>query len=435
MYQNDKIYNTTISIISGLILIVVGILLIIFNTSFYINTINVLLIIAILNGFIQITKLVIKAPNKKNILLFIFNLIFSIFLLMSPKIPQSVFPLILSIYLYLYGLFRIVLYILYFINKVIPRIKELINGLFLIIVGTFIFLFPLNHIDVLLLLIGLYFIVLGSFFVLTALYSNIPIKYKNIYKRKIRVALPVWLEMIVPYTVLIEINKLLSVDELKGKLSQEKIKSIKPSMEIFVHVADKGYNRVGHVDIFYKNKIISYGNYDASSRKFFELVGDGVLFYADKSKYIPFCVEYGKKTLFSFGINLTEKQISQIDQKFALLESNLIQWKPPYTKYKDSKKYNDYTTQLYKATHARFYKFKSGKFKTYFACGVSCCDLVNEIIGYSGIDFLKMNGIISPGTYYDCLNREYVNKTGLVVSRHIYTKNTLENFIKDDIYL
>ena len=60
------------------------------------------------------------------------------------------------------------------------------------------------------------------------------------------------------------------------------------------------------------------------------------------------------------------------------------------------------------------------KFKTYYLFGSSCCNLANEIIGYSGIDFLKMNGLISPGSYYDCLNREYMNKTGLVIKRNIY---------------
>lgn len=85
---------------------------------------------------------------------------------------------------------------------------------------------------------------------------------------------------------------------------------------------------------------------------------------------------------------------------------------------------------MYISTNAKFYKFRTGKFKTYYVLGVSCCTFVNEIIGYSGIDFLKMNGIISPGTYYDCLNREYINKTGLVVSRTIYTKDTYKEFLK-----
>ena len=414
MYKNDKMYDTTISIISGLILILTGFFMIIFNKNFYIKTINILLIITILNGIVQLTKGIIKKESKKNNLFLMFNMFFSLFLLSTPQIPQSLFPILLSIYMFIYGLFKLILYILYLYNQVMPRIKELINGLLLIIFAGLIFLFPLNHIELLLFIIGLYFVFLGIFFILTALYSNIPTKYKNIFKRKIRISLPVWLEVLLPYTVLIEINNLLSVEELKGKLSQDKIETIKPSMEIMIHVSDKGYNRVGHVDIYYKNKVISYGNYDASSRKIFELIGDGVLFYTTREKYIPFCVEKGKKTLFCFGINLTEKQIKQIDEKISLLESNLVQWKPPYSKYRDKLKYNDYTTELYKATHARFYKFKSGKFKTYFACGVSCCDLVNEIIGYSGIDFLKMNGIISPGTYYDCLNREYVNKTGCI---------------------
>ena len=56
-------------------------------------------------------------------------------------------------------------------------------------------------------------------------------------------------------------------------------------------------------------------------------------------------------------------------------------------------------------------------------------DYISKIVGYSGIDFLKMNGVISPGTYYDCLNREYINKTGLVVTRNIYTKDTCDYLI------
>ena len=262
---------------------------------------------------------------------------------------------------------------------------------------------------------------------MNAIYVNIPIKLKNKIKRKIKVQLPVWLEAIIPYTVFYEINNLVEVDGVKNKLSKEKLHKIKPDMEVLVHVSGNGFNRIGHVDIIYNNKVISYGNYDNCSHKLFDSIGQGVLFYADKEKYIPFCIEHSKKIIFGFGIKLNKEQKKQIEIKLGEIMSNCYEWVLPYDKSNlDS---INYACKLYQTTKAKFYKFNSGKFKTYFVCGCSCCDLANEIIGSSGIDFLKMNGLISPGTYYDCLNREYVNRTGLVVSRNIYTKDTYNTLL------
>lgn len=34
-----------------------------------------------------------------------------------------------------------------------------------------------------------------------------------------------------------------------------------------------------------------------------------------------------------------------------------------------------------------------------------------------------MNGLVTPGTYYDYLNREYTLKNGIVISREVYRNN------------
>jgi hypothetical protein len=278
----------------------------------------------------------------------------------------------------------------------------------------------------LLIFIGIYFIILGSTFIISGVYTLVPTKYKNIYKRKFRISLPVVIEVLVPYTVFSEINKALKVDIKKRDLLNPKFDNNNPDMEVMVHVSNNGFNRVGHVDLIYNNKVISYGNYDNSSMHLFDTIGDGVLFYADKKKYIPFCIKHSKKTLFCYGLKFTDKQKEIIDKKISDLEKGLVEWRP----LKDGK--TKYAAALHRATGAKMYKFTKGKFKTYFVFGVSCCNLANEIIGYSGIDFLKMNGIICPGTYYDCLNREYVNKNGLVISRHIYNKQTYKKLLEEE---
>lgn len=430
--RNDKIYSATISLASGIILILLGILVIVYNKPFYIKAINILLIVVLLNGFIQVVKSVINKRSKNNLLLAIINLVFALILLMIPEIPQSIFPFLLSQYLIIYSIIKLMICVIFFNNHVPGIKKELLIFIVYSLLGISILLFPLKHIEILLIFVGIYFISLGAFFILTSVYTSIPIKYKNKFKRKIRIHIPLWLETIVPFAVLTGINKMLEVEEYRKKILKDEFDTIEPDVEIVVHVSNRGMNRVGHVDFIYKNEVYSYGNYDDSSKRFYEMIGDGILFHANKKQYIPFCIKHSKKTLFSFGLKLSEEQKKQINDKFKEIEDNLVKWHPPYCYDKKNKdKYGDYASELYKATKAEFYKFKVGKFKTYFVFGASCCDIVNEFIGSSGIDLLKMNGIISPGTYYDCLNREYINKTGMVISRKIYNQDTYIDLLKN----
>ena len=80
---------------------------------------------------------------------------------------------------------------------------------------------------------------------------------------------------------------------------------------------------------------------------------------------------------------------------------------------------------LYKSTKANFYKFKTSKLKRYFVLGNNCGILVDKILKSSGIEGLKMYGIITPGTYYDFLEREYMKKGSNVVSKKIYDSKNI----------
>lgn len=57
-------------------------------------------------------------------------------------------------------------------------------------------------------------------------------------------------------------------------------------LEVFFHVDNEAFNRVGHVDISYQAKVHSYGNHEIESCQLSDLLGDNVPFVADKQKNI-----------------------------------------------------------------------------------------------------------------------------------------------------
>ena len=52
----------------------------------------------------------------------------------------------------------------------------------------------------------------------------------------------------------------------------------------------------------------------------------------------------------------------------------------------------------------------------------NCVLLADSILSKAGTDIINTAGIISPGAYYDYLQKEYTLKNGIVVSRDVYGK-------------
>ena len=84
--------------------------------------------------------------------------------------------------------------------------------------------------------------------------------------------------------------------------------------------------------------------------------------------------------------------------------------------------FDDYCSSLWNGTHAHFYKFKSGRFKTYFVMSTNCVFLADYILSKAGTDIVKTAGIITPGDYYDYMQSEYALPGGIVITRDIYSK-------------
>jgi len=192
-----------------------------------------------------------------------------------------------------------------------------------------------------------------------------------------------------------------------------------PDFEIFVHATEKGLGTVGHVDICFEGRVMTYGPYDVSSHKMLGLICNGVLAVVEgRERYLEFCTNYSHKTIFCYGLRLTGEQRLRVRRQIEELMQGVHPWASPWQRRPD-KKHSDYASVLQRELGAALYQFHEGEFQTYFMGGTNCAVLADRIIGSLGTDVLTLSGIVTPGAYYSYLEREYRKKNGIVVSKHV----------------
>ena len=269
------------------------------------------------------------------------------------------------------------------------------------------------------LIVGIYLILLGFSNVRDGAFFNTDLEQKQLWRR-IRINLPVIIAAFFPAEQLNRFNRFLQGEKREHQKVYSRIRDKqKPvDLEVLVHTSDQNlFGMIGHVDICYQGKVISYGSYDVFSERLFGTIGDGVLFKVDKDAYIDLCKEESKKTLFGYGLSLTDAQKRAVEKRLAEIDELLAVWNPSA-----ELKNNDHT-YAYKLKHglgAQLYKFKTSQFKTYFILSTNCCLLADSIIGQAGTAILDMRGIIAPGTYQSYLQYEFESANDLVVARSIY---------------
>lgn len=269
------------------------------------------------------------------------------------------------------------------------------------------------------LIVGIYLILLGFSNVRDGAFFNTDLEQKQLWRR-IRINLPVIIAAFFPAEQLNRFNRFWQGEKREHQKVYSRIRDKQKSvdLEVLVHTSDQNlFGMIGHVDICYQGKVISYGSYDVFSERLFGTIGDGVLFKVDKDAYIELCKQESKKTLFGYGLYLTDEQKIAVEKRLAEIDELLAVWNPSA-----ELKNNDHT-YAYKLKHglgAQLYKFKTSQFKTYFILSTNCCLLADSIIGQAGTAILDMRGIITPGTYQSYLQYEFESANDLVVARSIY---------------
>lgn len=142
-----------------------------------------------------------------------------------------------------------------------------------------------------------------------------------------------------------------------------------------------------------------------------------------KRKYLKFCTNYSKKTIFSFGLTLSEKQKEKIRDELNKMQEFSYRWKCNQ-ELNNSEEQNDFASILYRHTGIKYYKFTKGKWKKYFLFTTNCVKLVDKVLGATGSDVLNINGIITPGAYYNYLNKEFKRSNSSVITKTIYKEKS-----------
>lgn len=423
--------------ISGLAIIILGTIIMIGKIDLYMSVVELLVYAFLLLGISQLFTILLKKKKRSKDTFFsaLINIVFAIVMVVFPSVPLSIIPLLFAFYLLFNSCVKAVNAYLLWRDKE-RFLKDFFLFLFFFLTGITFLFSPLLHLPTILSIIGFYCIVIGLGEWKQLVLEMIPTSSKRKMKRSIHFTLPVFLEAFLPRRLLTEINHYFNdIKENHDIVCEEKKESVTPDLEIFIHVAPQGFNQLGHMDIYFDGKVISYGNYDRPSYRMFDSIGDGVLFETNKEKYIPFCIKESNKTLIGFGLKLTDRQKASIRKELDKIKKDCYVWEPRAMQdkkigIKRKRSEYEYVDYLYLDTGATFYKFSSGEFKTYFVLGANCTSFADRIVGKSGTDILKMVGIITPGTYLDYLDHEFLKKNSMVISKTIYNDVTKDKALK-----
>ncbi|MDO5601915.1 MAG: hypothetical protein Q4G07_04015, partial [Oscillospiraceae bacterium] len=341
--------------------------------------------------------------------------------------PISHFLILLPI---AFALWALVLSLIHFVNfwqyRKEPHTRPLVQLLYSILCLSFSLYFFFNlpaSQNTSLQIVGGYICLYAGATLLDVLLSFTPRRIRDKIKGHIHICLPVILASFIPRSALASINKYFAKE---GPVSLDVSKEdAAPNAEVLIHVSDRSLQgAMGHADMWIDGVYYSYGCYDEADMKWNGGIGAGTLFtHTEKDAYIKFCQSVSGKALFGFGLALTDSQMTAMKTKLAEIMACTYVWKPDAQRAEEGlipdEDHQDYASKLYRATHAKFYKFTKGSLKHYFVMGTNCVKLVDTLLRASGVDTVP-TGIVAPGTYYDLLNQEFMRPGSPVVTRNVY---------------
>lgn len=422
-----KSINATTLLLNGITFIVLGICL------FFINhlTLKILLFIfgglTILFGVFSILKLLWEKQVKNawmSILNGVQDIIIGILIFSFSDFILHSFGVCFGLYLLLHTMINSIEYFIYRKYQIKGRLRIILNILVLIL-----FLIPLlfnmeQNIQVTSIILGIYLISYGFTKITDFFTILIPKRTTNKIKQQIQIPLPVILNAFIPRRLITLVNEMLVVEN--DGFSYQK-QSVAPDIYVLIHLAKGGTAAMGHMEIAFEGKIYSYGNYDMHSRSLFDAVGDGVILVADKEKYIAYMIEKKDRYLVEFGLTLTNKEKKVVKEQIEKLVSTATV--PYFSDFELAEKellpkgnYQDMSSEIYKYANGKFYKITKGKYRKFFVLKTNCAMVAQYVLSSIGKQILCVNGIITPGAYYDYLNARFKLKNTNVISRKVYTK-------------
>lgn len=413
------------NIITCAALLISGLVCILHPQLVYSVILNLAQVIALLNGLIRIVRGYRELSATDMVLGFV-SISFAAVLMFYTYLPEWIIRVCFGAYCLILFLFLVIQKIIYVSNDIRSSFFSWIMTLGYAVVGCVLLFTPRVSSHMLMQLFGAYFILLGIRFLLDSLdlYSK---DYK--WRRLVHVSLPMPIAAIIPEWTLRSINNHLQKGDKVAVYTRKESAGSEPVLKALVHVGPDGFQKVGHFSFVYKGVVYSYGNYDSESERLFGTVGDGVFFRVPYEVYLGNITRYESNTIFEYGIAIPPEQEELVEKELEQLMNNSFRW---YCRLERSDHpyalgdlASDYPSRLHYRTGAKFYKIKKGKFRTYWAMGENCVLFSDQILGSVGADVLSIRGIITPGTYFDYLQKEYLKENSPVVSCTIHPARPL----------
>lgn len=416
-YMLQKAYTPASMFLEALVLIAVGIL-------FYVNpegTLNVVGPIFHILLYILAADGIIRFITKRNeqwsaLIRSILFLGLAVLLTVKPELFSSSLSLIAAIWILISAAARYI-----FVYQLLHTkssgwlwtlIQAILYTLFAVVILTDLTqgMIPVTG------MLGLYCLVSGLFALIDAFRELLgtDIGGKRV-KQRMRFKPPIFLTALIPMRFLKAMDDPDEQAEIEHWTRKEtSLENAEPNLEIFLHLGKNIAYGFGHVDIAIDGWTYSYGNYDATRNKLGGAFSDGVFFKAEREAYVRFCLDYEKKQLICYGVVLSDEQKAAIHKSIDDVLDKSTHWDPDPEKNADQYK-------LTQEAEAEYFKVGAGPFKTYNVLTTNCVALANLISGSSGgVDLMNPQGIVTPGTYADFLDRQFRRKNSIVVSRTVY---------------
>lgn len=388
-----------------------------------------ILIIKIFNLLINHNKIRNRFSQFIDILIWIIVLIVSFAV---PDYFYVILPRMVGGWIMLHAIVKIIVLWIRVHDKLKVQVLHVIYLIGDLTMSFYLLISPDKHQVIINWVTGAYFVVYGGNVLLDMIREIIPKGSGEHLDRKIRLSVPPFLSVIIPPHLMSTLLNKDKEDQIKEEFEAIK-EDIPIDMEVLIHLAPKGPAMLGHADLVYRGMVISYGCYDPHERRLFGTLGDGVVIIASRNSYIKNCLEHENKLLVSFGVSLNADQKAKLNQRLLEVFSSFVDFESDEQLKRKGLAYkgecDDYISRVTRTSpNARFYKIKEGKLKTFFVCSTNCVYFMSNILSVIGLNLFDLSGIVSPGAYYDFLNKQFKSNKGFIVSRKLYRKKDADLF-------